>query len=42
MELAKNVDYHPRAVRENLRLAFLPAELTAIIVAEKPCPSRWQ
>ncbi|OQW59487.1 MAG: resolvase [Proteobacteria bacterium SG_bin9] len=37
-DLAKAADYHPKVVRQNLRLAFLPPEVTAKIVAGDPLP----
>ncbi len=37
-DLAKVADYHPKVVRQNLRLAFLPPEVTARIVTGEPLP----
>lgn len=37
-DLAKAADYHPKVVRQNLRLAFLPPEVTAKIVAGEALP----
>lgn len=37
-DLAEAADYHPKVVRQNLRLAFLPPEVTEKIVAGEPLP----
>ena len=37
-DLARAADYNPKVVRQNLRLAFLPPEVTAKVIAGEPVP----
>ncbi len=37
-DLAEIADFHPKVVRQNLRLAFLPPDITAKILAGEPLP----